>query len=136
MVGIIVNDKLSVSPQIGIDDLVEIKNLGFETIICNRPDGESFDQTPYGEIEKVAHSLGLKIIHQPIIGSSLNLNSAIEFASSLENSGKVFAYCRTGTRCITLWALAQREANNDPQEIYENCAKLGYDVSGALNNIW
>lgn len=135
MVGIVFNENFSVSPQISIDDLQEIKNLGFDTIICNRPDGEDFGQTNFDEIEKAATLLGLKTIFQPIIGGTLNLNSALEFKKNLENSSKTFAYCRSGTRCISLMALVEREAGKNIQDIYNHCIKLGYDVSGVLANI-
>ena len=39
-----VNENFCVSEQITFDDLYAIKEAGFKTIICNRPDNESPDQ--------------------------------------------------------------------------------------------
>ncbi len=135
MNGVYLNENLYVSPQITIDEIQEIKNLGFETLICNRPDGEDYNQTPFEEISKKANELNIKFIYQPIIGGTLNVDKALEFAKSLENSGKTFAYCRTGTRCTSLWALSQREKGQDINDILKICANAGYDMSGVLANL-
>ncbi|MEQ9123563.1 MAG: sulfur transferase domain-containing protein, partial [Alphaproteobacteria bacterium] len=34
-----IDDALSVSPQVALDDLPALKIAGFRSIICNRPDG-------------------------------------------------------------------------------------------------
>lgn len=39
-----INDEYSVSGQITVDDLDEIKALGFKSIVCHRPDFEAPDQ--------------------------------------------------------------------------------------------
>ena len=44
------SSKASVTPQIKVDDLPAIKEKGFRSIICNRPDGEGTDQPTYKEI--------------------------------------------------------------------------------------
>ena len=46
-----VSESFAVSPQISVADLDEIAAQGFKGIVCNRPDGESGDQTAFGEIE-------------------------------------------------------------------------------------
>ena len=35
-----ITEKVSVSPQITVEDMAAIKAAGFRAIICNRPDGE------------------------------------------------------------------------------------------------
>ena len=35
-----INDSISVSPQIKLEDAHELARLGFKSIISNRPDGE------------------------------------------------------------------------------------------------
>lgn len=127
-----VNENLTVSYQIQIEDIKTIFNMGFNTIICNRPDNEDIGQTDHETIFSAAQELGMKTIFQPIIGGTLCLANAVEFGKLIENQGKVFAYCRTGTRCITLWALSQRELGKDVSEIANICLNAGYDVRGAL----
>jgi uncharacterized protein (TIGR01244 family) len=58
----------------------------------------------------------------------------METAAALdEANGPVLAYCRTGTRSITAWALAQALAGSShtPDEIIALAQKAGYDLSGA-----
>ena len=40
----------------------------------------------------------------------------------------VLAFCRTGTRCTTLWALSQA-AEQDNQSILTTAGQAGYDLS-------
>ena len=42
----IITDDFIVAPQITLQDVAEIASSGFRSVICNRPDGESADQTP------------------------------------------------------------------------------------------
>lgn len=132
MIGIKVTQSLSVSPQISIENIDAIKAEGFEQIICNRPDGESMDQTEFADIENRAKELGLKISHQPIGPMTLTPENAAIFDEMVQNGGKTFAYCRSGTRCITLWAMAQLEKGANPEEISQITRNAGYDLSGLI----
>lgn len=35
-----IDDNFSTSPQISVEDLIDIKAAGFRSVICNRPDNE------------------------------------------------------------------------------------------------
>ena len=130
------DDTLTVAPQITPDEVAEIAALGYKTIICNRPDFEQAEQPEFKEIEAVAKQHGIAIIHQPIVGGKLSIKDAEEFLEILQNAQKpVFAFCRTGTRCITLWSLAERNKGRDVNELAALAASHGYDVSGALANL-
>ncbi|MBN8647737.1 MAG: TIGR01244 family phosphatase [Caulobacterales bacterium] len=132
MIGTKVTQSLSVSPQISIENIDAIKAEGFAQIICNRPDGESMDQTEFADIETRAKELGLKITYQPINPMTLTPENAAIFDEMVQNGGKTFAYCRTGTRCITLWAMAQLEKGENPEEISQIAHNAGYDLSGLI----
>ena len=124
-----INNELTVSDQIAIEDLKEIHAQGYKTIFCNRPDHESEGQLDFSVIEKEAQNLGIKTIHQPVIGGQISDNDIAQFGSYFEIAKKpVFAYCRTGTRCSTLWALSH--AKTLPiDEILSNTQNAGYDLS-------
>lgn len=135
MIGKEINDNLSVSSQITIADISAIKGAGFEQIICNRPDGESPDQTPFTDIEAAARAHHIDIIFQPITAPTLNLENAAAFLEKIEGK-KTFAYCRTGTRCITLWALGNIAKGGDRDETEIKAARLGYDISAPLDRFF
>jgi len=51
-----INNELTVSDQITIEDLKEIHTQGYKTIFCNRPDQESEGQLNFSSIEKEAQN--------------------------------------------------------------------------------
>ncbi len=124
-----INDHVSVSPQISPEDVAAIKAQGFVAIINNRPDGESPDQPSSATIEKAAHDAGLSYHYIPLGRDGVSPDMIEQTKQVLEGStGPVFAYCRSGTRSTTLWALSQAgEAPAD--EIITAAAHAGYDMS-------
>ena len=123
------NDSYTVSDQITIDDIETIKQQGFKTIICHRPDDEEPNQPSVDSIKKIAEEYGLHFVHQPVVGSQLNMNDVADFQTHYEAADKpVFGYCRSGMRSCTLWALSNvgiMESN----EIIEATSKAGYNLS-------
>ena len=93
------SDEVSVSPQIGVDELTEISSAGFRSIICNRPDGESTDQAAFAAIRMRADNSGLVTRHIPIVSGQMNGGDVLAFSEALNELPKpVLAYCRTGMR--------------------------------------
>ena len=130
-----INSELTVSDQITIEDLKEIHAQGYKTIFCNRPDHESEGQLDFSLIEKEAQNLDIKAIHQPVVGGQISDNDIAQFGSYFEIAQKpIFAYCRTGTRCSTLWALSH--AKKLPiDEILSKAQIAGYDLSSLRDRL-
>ncbi len=124
-----INNELTVSDQISIEDLKEIQAQGYRTIFCNRPDQESEGQLAFSTIQKEAQNIGIKAMHQPVIGGQISDDDIAQFGSYFEGAQKpIFAYCRTGTRCSMLWALSH--AKTLPiDEILSKAQIAGYDLS-------
>ncbi|MDQ9169654.1 TIGR01244 family sulfur transferase [Oxalobacteraceae bacterium R-40] len=127
--------ELSVSPQITPADVPALKELGFRSIICNRPDGEAGDQPLFGEIENAAKECGMNIHYLPAESGKVTDEQGQEFGALLAISPKpVLAYCRTGMRSSTMWALAQ--AGRLPlAKIIEAAKSAGYDLTGVVRRI-
>jgi len=124
-----INNELTVSDQITIEDLKKIQAQGYKTIFCNRPDQESEGQLTFSTIEKEAQNLGIKAIHQPVIGGQISDDDIAQFGSYFELAQKpIFAYCRTGTRCSMLWALSHVKTL-PIDEILSKAQIAGYDLS-------
>lgn len=101
-------DDFAVSPQITVGDIPVIKAAGFQTIICNRPDGESADQTNFEDIETAAKEAGLAIHYIPVAGI-MRREDVVDFSVALQQAtGPVLAYCRSGARSTGLWELSQQ----------------------------
>jgi uncharacterized protein (TIGR01244 family) len=124
-----INDKVAVSGQIAAGDIAALKAAGFTTIVNNRPDAEAPDQPPGGDIEAAARAAGLDYHHIPLGREGVSPDMVERTKAVLEgSSGPVLAYCRSGTRSTTLWALSQAGAM-PPGEIVSAAANAGYDIS-------
>jgi uncharacterized protein (TIGR01244 family) len=122
-----------VTSQLRVEDVARAAAEGFETIIANRPDGEELGQPSGNEIKAAAGAAGLNFKAIPVSGFPLAPAVVAETAAALDEAkGPVLAYCRSGKRSITAWALAEALAGNRrPDEIIALAEKAGYDLSGA-----
>ena len=129
------SDAISVSPQITPDEVKTLAELGYRSIICNRPDGEGADQPGFAEIDAAAGAAGISTRDLPVVSGKVSESDTVEFERALrELPGPVLAYCRTGTRCATLWALAQ--ATRMPiADILGAARNAGYDLNGVARRI-
>ncbi len=119
----------SVSPQIAAEDLAGIAASGFRAIVNNRPDDEAPDQPASATIEAEAKRLGLAYAYIPIVPGQMDDAQACALAQFIAGvSGPVIAFCRTGTRSASLWALVQA-GHLTADEILETASRAGYDLS-------
>ncbi|WP_408594575.1 TIGR01244 family sulfur transferase (plasmid) [Paracoccus marcusii] len=127
--------QFAVSPQITPQDIPALKAQGYRAIIANRPDGEGADQPTFAEIEAAAHAAGMQARYIPISGGMVGDDDVEAFRSALRAMpGPVLAYCRSGTRSVTLWSLAQADDMPLPQ-ILAATSTAGYDLSGVVRRI-
>lgn len=130
-----VNQDFYVAGQITANDIVKIADQGIKTLICHRPDGEGADQPNVIEIEEAAQRHGLNVIYQPITGGKITDQQVTEFKQLYQNDQKpVLAYCRSGMRAISLWALAE-VAPQDAALLVESGNKLGFNLKGLVPRI-
>lgn len=128
-------DALSIASQISAADVETLAAQGFKAIVCNRPDGEGSDQPSYAEVEKAARSAGLAMRWVPVMSGKVTDENVSTFASALDALPKpVLAYCRTGTRSASLWALSE-SGKRSPTEILALASKAGFDVSAVLSRL-
>lgn len=119
---------LSVCPQLTPDNINELHQLGYQTIICNRPDGEQDDQPSSEQLKHESEKLGMTFIYQPIINGNIKLSDGEQFAAYVKSCHTpTLAYCRTGTRSTILWALSQHKQLS-PEQIREQTSAAGYKI--------
>ena len=127
----ILSEQLSVSGQLNVADVEALSKSNINSIICNRPEGESEDQTSFSEIETAAKKWGLSIVYLPVISGQVSDNDTKEFALACEKLPKpIHAYCRSGMRCSTLWALSAVQKGEDKADVLAKAKQAGYDLSG------
>lgn len=127
---------LWVAPQITADDIPAIQAMGTRTIICNRPDGEGADQPSFQEIATAAEAAGLAVRYLPVVSGKVTDEDARAFGEMFDEVPKpVLAYCRTGTRSVTLWALSAPSRGTNLAEIMVKAGMAGYDLKGVARRI-
>ncbi len=127
--------QLSVTPQILIADLPDLAQAGFKSIICNRPDGEGADQPGFSEIEQAALKLGMSARYLPTEAGKVSDAQGEEFGQLMESLPKpVVAYCRTGMRSTTMWALSQA-GQLDLPHIVQTAAAAGFPLQALVRRI-
>lgn len=98
----------AVSEQIDPADARKIAAAGYRSIICNRPDGEGWNQPKFVEIERAAKEAGLQAAYLPIVPGQMTEREVEKFAGLLRTlPGPIVAYCRSGARASGLYAAAQ-----------------------------
>lgn len=123
------DEKLLVCGQITPEDIDQAASAGVRLIINNRPDGEEPGQPLSADLKAKADALSIAYRYIPISGGNFDDASVMAFGDALASAdGPTLAFCRTGTRATTLWALSQ--AGSRPTAAILSAANAaGYDLS-------
>lgn len=125
-----VTPDFAVSPQVVVEDFAAAKGAGFAHVVNNRPDGEEAGQLTIAAAEGAAHAAGLAYTAIPISGMPGEPHVEAMAAVLEAKTGPILAYCRSGTRSITVWALAQAYRRAAPaEELVAAASRAGYDLS-------
>lgn len=118
-----------VAPQVISDDLVELKMLGFERIINNRPDQEAEDQPLSDDLKEAAETLGFEYVHNPVDLKKLGESQVSAQATAIADAKKTLAFCRTGTRSSVLWVLMNNAQGQNYNDLKADVTAKGFDLS-------
>lgn len=120
-------DDLSVCAFVKPEEIAGLAR-DFRTIINNRPDCEEPGQASSAELEAAARRAGLDYVHLPVVPGQITDEQVAAFDRALANApGPVLAFCRTGTRSASLWALSQ-SGQRETDAILAAAAAAGYDL--------
>ncbi|TDL95000.1 TIGR01244 family phosphatase [Stutzerimonas stutzeri ATCC 17588 = LMG 11199] len=123
---------LSVAAQLQPTDMALLAGSGFRCVINNRPDNEGEGQPSSEAIRQAAEASGLEYHHLPVISGQIADADVAAFRALLGRiKGPALAFCRTGTRSASLWALAEAH-HLDPQVLLQTARQADYDLSGLL----
>lgn len=125
----------AVAPQISPNDVADLKEAGFTTVICNRPDGENPMELRADVLRAAVEAAGMTFKVNPVIGGGMtfeNVDQQAEFLS--DTNEKTLAYCASGTRSAILWALAMA-GKMTTNEILAAVASAGYQLEGLRSQI-
>ncbi|MFD1034050.1 TIGR01244 family sulfur transferase [Sphingomonas hankookensis] len=123
------DDGIAVSPQLSLADVGRAAREGYRSIISNRPDGEEAGQPKAAAIQTEAERNGMAFAHIPIVSGKAGDADGDAMAQALATMPKpILAYCRSGTRSTTLWALANAD-KAEPGDLIQRAAGADHDIA-------
>ncbi len=125
-----VTENFWVGAQVHEDEVKAAADAGFRTLINNRPDGEDPGQPTSAEVAAWARAHGLAYVDLPFAGQ-VTREMVEGMGNAVAAGGKpVLAYCRSGFRSISLWAMAEALAGRRVKEdLLERGEAAGFDLS-------
>lgn len=126
---------IAVAAQLQPADMGTLAAAGFRCVINNRPDAEGENQPSSAEMQTAALASGLEYHYLPVISGQISDDNVAAFTALLNQvRGPVLAFCRTGTRSTSLWALSEAH-HLDPLVLLSTARANGYDLSGLAARI-
>ncbi len=104
------NETFSSCPQINPENIAEIAQLGFKTIMNARPDHEGGAEQPSSDnIKAAAEKAGLSYVHIPVIPNNIQSHDIATCAEFILNAPTpILGFCKTGMRATSLFNAAQQ----------------------------
>ena len=122
-----------VGKQISVANLNDLKRMNVKTVIVARPEGETADQPAISELRDAAEALGITVHQIPVVPGNISDADVFAFRAITSEAGHpVFAYCRSGMRASSLWALSAAEQGQSPDEILRMAKAAGFDLNPLL----
>lgn len=109
-----ISDTYSTAPQIQPSDIAEIAQLGFKTIINNRPDLEGGAEQPSSDaIAEAATQHGIQYVYIPVVPNQIQASQVDAFSQAFAAAPKpVLGFCRTGNRASQMYSRATTQQNS------------------------
>jgi uncharacterized protein (TIGR01244 family) len=103
-------EQLAICGQISPEQISAIAEMGFKSVICNRPDDEFGPGQPKADdVKAEAETRGLAYAFLPVTPDGGTGMDAKEMGTLLANMPRpILAYCKTGGRCMALIGTAAR----------------------------
>jgi uncharacterized protein (TIGR01244 family) len=124
--------EFAVADAVYPEDMREVQEQGFRTVICNRRESEE-DYEGERAYAEAAEAQGLRWVSIPVASGEYPQRDIEAFGKALDTSASpILAFCRTGRRAVHMWAQsramspqcnipdllkAAHEAGHDPQPI-------------------
>lgn len=132
-------DTVSVSEQLQVSQVGEVKLRGFATVIDLRPDGEAEGQPTAELVKATAGAHNLSFAYVPVPQGDIPDSAVDALNKAIADSPKpVLLYCRSGKRAARTWSLveASRPGGSSASEILAAVKASGQsadDLAGAIN---
>lgn len=104
------SDKVGFAAQLYPEQLPQVVEKGFKSLINNRPDFEGGAEQPTSaQMEEAARAAGLDYVFQPVVAGQITQLDVESFARHFNELPKpVLMFCRTGNRSSNLYQIAKQ----------------------------
>lgn len=124
-----------VANQLEVGDFATLKQLGFKSVLNNRPNGETADQPQEQALMAAADRAGLSYAAVPIYTQDLTVDEVTATRAALEAlPAPVCAFCRSGTRAMLAWAIINSRGA-DATEVLERVSAAGFQDSDVAERL-
>ncbi|WP_300974866.1 TIGR01244 family sulfur transferase [Sphingomonas sp. LHG3406-1] len=124
----VLTPNVSALAQPSAEDVADLAQRGYRSIIGNRPEGETDGQPLWADLKAAAASHGMEALQIPVVIGQISDDQVAAFRAALEILPKPIAvFCRSGTRSALMWALANH-SNLTIDERIGIAAREGYDL--------
>ncbi len=123
------DDRVTIGGVPDSEDLAELKELGFKTLIDLRDEDEKFG----GLVEKRAVGLGLRFVNIPIRREEIKEDDLIQFHQACyEGQGTpIYAFSRFGKRPLAFLLLFEGEGKDEHLPmIFRKASHFGLNLQG------
>ena len=125
------DDRITIGSVPDSEDIAQLKELGYKTIIDLRDEEEKFG----GMVEKRSTATGLKYIKIPILREEIRMDDVVDFYHAIYEKGSapIYAFSRFGKRPLAFLLLFEIVANEKPlPTIFKRASKFGLDLEGDM----
>ena len=124
----VLTPNVSVLGQPSVDEIAELAERGYRSIISNRPENETEDQPNWLDLKAAAAAQGMDAVQIPVVMGQISDEQVDAFREALGRLPKPIAvFCRSGTRAALMWALAN-EAKLTVDKRFAIAGEAGYDL--------
>ncbi|MDG1867582.1 MAG: sulfur transferase domain-containing protein, partial [Yoonia sp.] len=82
------------------------------------------------DLRDAAEALGITVHQIPVVPGNISDADVCAFSAIASEAGHpIFAYCRSGMRATSLWALSAVEQGKSPNEILRIAKAAGFDLT-------
>jgi sulfide:quinone oxidoreductase len=119
-----------VGAQIAVADIEDLCRLKVGTIVVARPEYETKDQPTIAAISEAAHAVGINVHQIPVVPGSITDDDVRAYGAIMSGTDKpVLAYCRSGMRATSLWALNAAMQGLAPNDVLHAARNANFDLS-------
>lgn len=126
------DDRITIGGVPDSEDLAQLKELEYKTIIDLRDEQEKFG----GYVEKKASSLGFSYINIPIQRDEIKIDDVTQFYHAVYKKGSAPLYCfsRFGKKPLAFLLLFEAVAKGEPlYMIFRKASTFALDLQGDLS---